>query len=176
MRITDLSIKEFDEYISRDVSVVEFSTEWCGPCKQLASFLSKYESDLEIGRVDCDENGELCNRFEILYVPTIVLFSRGEEIIRIVGFDVMLTGQFLRVYEHLSSYIEDVDVVRRIVDFAGVNNLVVDINVLLHVLKYHGNRCPCRLDVNRCPCDDALESINKIGRCYCGLFFRGKEG
>ena len=175
MKIVDLKAEEFEDYISRDISLVEFSTEWCMPCKHLYEFLVNYDSDLEIGRINCDENVDLCNKLEVQFVPTIILFSKGEEIARAIGFKPKLIDHFIKVYEHLNKNLSDVEVVKRIVKFARENDLIINVNVLVHVLKYHGERCPCRLNVKKCPCDDALENIKKTGRCYCGLFLRSES-
>ncbi len=88
---TELSSATFDEVIgSTEVPVlVEFWAEWCPPCKVLGPILDEISAEfgdrLRLYKVDSDEHRELSARFEVLAVPTILLFSGGELRQRLVG-------------------------------------------------------------------------------------------
>lgn len=86
-----LTVDTFDEAISTSQSpiVVDFWAEWCGPCKMIAPILdeiaTEQEGKLTIGKVNVDENPELARRFEVMSIPTLIVFKDGEPIKRLVG-------------------------------------------------------------------------------------------
>ncbi len=91
LTVAELSSTTFDEVIgSAEVPVlVEFWAEWCPPCKVLAPILDEIGTErgeaLRVYKVNSDEERELSARFEVMAVPTILLFSDGELRQRIVG-------------------------------------------------------------------------------------------
>ena len=70
--------------------VVDFWAEWCGPCKMMAPVFEKladeYEGKLKFAKVDVDSNQKSAGQYGIRGIPTLLVFSGGEEIDRIVGF------------------------------------------------------------------------------------------
>ncbi|OPL19441.1 MAG: hypothetical protein AVO35_10510 [Candidatus Aegiribacteria sp. MLS_C] len=72
------------------VSLVDFSANWCSPCKMLDPVLKKVSEDLEdkvdFYHIDVDESPETSSRFGIRGVPTMIVFHNGQEIDRMVGF------------------------------------------------------------------------------------------
>lgn len=83
--------QEFEKEVlnSEKPVVVDFFATWCGPCKMLGPVLEEVAdetSDVKIVKVDIDENMELASRFGIMSVPTLVIFKKGEEIGREIGF------------------------------------------------------------------------------------------
>ncbi|HEY1650849.1 MAG TPA: thioredoxin [Acidimicrobiales bacterium] len=89
--VAELSSATFDEEILRAESpvLVEFWAEWCPPCKVLAPILHEISTELgdrvRVYKVNSDEHRDLSGRFEVLAVPTILLFSQGELRQRLVG-------------------------------------------------------------------------------------------
>jgi thioredoxin 1 len=69
--------------------LVDFWAEWCGPCKMIAPVLDEIATEnpgkLKIGKINIDENLELARRFEVMSIPTLILFKDGEPTLRIVG-------------------------------------------------------------------------------------------
>jgi thioredoxin 1 len=81
----------FDEQIGAadEAVLVDFWAEWCGPCKMVAPILDEIAADnegkIKIGKVNIDENLELARRFDVMSIPTMILFKNGEPQARIVG-------------------------------------------------------------------------------------------
>lgn len=70
--------------------VMDFFATWCMPCQMLSPVLDsiskKYSNDVEIFKVNVDDNQETAIRYNVSSVPTIIFFKNGEEIERQVGF------------------------------------------------------------------------------------------
>jgi thioredoxin 1 len=86
-----LTDSTFDEEIksSEQPVLVDFWAEWCGPCKMVAPILDEIVSDNEgkirLGKINIDENSDLAQRFDVMSIPTMILFKDGEPQLRIVG-------------------------------------------------------------------------------------------
>jgi len=86
-----LTEQTFDEEVkgSTEPILVDFWAEWCGPCKMIAPVLDEIATEnpgkLKIGKINIDENLELARRFEVMSIPTLILFKDGEPTLRIVG-------------------------------------------------------------------------------------------
>ena len=89
--ITNLSETTFDEEVGAtpEPVLVDFWAEWCGPCKLIAPILEEIAAEqagsIRIAKVNVDEAPDLARRFEVMGIPTLILFDGGVPAKRMVG-------------------------------------------------------------------------------------------
>ena len=87
-KITELDKKNFDSFISKGNCVIDFWAEWCGPCKIMAPEFEKASKEIKnvkFGKVDVDGNQDLAGRFQVMSIPTTILFKNKEQVDRHSG-------------------------------------------------------------------------------------------
>lgn len=86
-----VNVDSFDETITGSSTpvLVDFWAEWCGPCKMIAPVLDEISSEnsdkIKIVKLNVDENPDLARRFEVMSIPTLIVFKDGEIAKRLVG-------------------------------------------------------------------------------------------
>jgi thioredoxin 1 len=69
--------------------IVEYWAEWCGPCRQVAPVLDSIAADragqVDLVTVNVDENPATAQRYGILHVPTVTVFSGGQVVRQVIG-------------------------------------------------------------------------------------------
>ncbi len=89
--ITTLTASTFDEEIktATEPVLVDFWAEWCGPCKMIAPILAEIAGEqagkLRIAKLNVDEATDVARRFEVMSIPTLIVFDNGEPAKRIIG-------------------------------------------------------------------------------------------
>jgi thioredoxin 1 len=89
--VLELTDATFDEEISTSPLpvIVEFWAQWCPPCRLIAPILdsiaTEFSDQLRVYKVNSDERPELAARFDVMSVPTILVFSQGDLRRRLVG-------------------------------------------------------------------------------------------
>jgi len=78
------------EVIKSEVPVVaDFWAEWCGPCRMIAPVLKQlaqeYKDRIKIAKIDVDKEGELAEKYNIVSIPTILVFNKGEVVKQQIG-------------------------------------------------------------------------------------------
>ena len=89
--VLTLSDATFDESVgsSELPIVVDFWAEWCGPCKMIAPALEEIASEqtgrLTVAKLNVDDNPDVARRFDVMSIPTLLVFKGGEPVKRLVG-------------------------------------------------------------------------------------------
>ena len=90
MAIIDLTKENFQVEITKSDKpvLVDFWDVWCGPCQMMAPILHELETempDVQIGKVNVDEQMDLARQFRVVSIPTLIIFKNGQEVQRMVG-------------------------------------------------------------------------------------------
>ena len=89
--VVHLTAGTFDEEVagSAEPLLVDFWAEWCGPCKMIAPILEEiaveYAGKIRIAKLDVDHEPEIARRFDIMSIPTLILFKDGQPELRLRG-------------------------------------------------------------------------------------------
>ncbi len=88
--IVRLTKSNFDHYINGDRPVfIDFWAEWCGPCRAMepvvADLARRYSSEIVFGKLDIDTEPEIATRFDVLSIPTFMIFKSGKPQDAIIG-------------------------------------------------------------------------------------------
>lgn len=73
--------EEFKDVIKKDKVLIDFYADWCGPCKMLSPILEEVEREeqVEIWKVNVDDQQELAREYGIMSIPTVIVFEHGEK-------------------------------------------------------------------------------------------------
>lgn len=89
--IVTLTTASFDETVngSELPVVVDFWAEWCGPCKMIAPILGEIATEqagkLTVAKLNVDDNPDIAMRYNVMSIPTLLVFNNGEVSKRLVG-------------------------------------------------------------------------------------------
>ena len=89
--VTILSDDTFADTISADGEpvLVDFWAEWCGPCKMIAPILEEIADDhvgsIRIAKLNVDEAPDTARQYEVMSIPTMILFKDGAPVKKIIG-------------------------------------------------------------------------------------------
>ena len=90
LEITD---KNFEEVLQqKEITLIDFWAEWCGPCKMLGPVIDELSKDnaenssVAIGKANVDNNKELAFKYGIRSIPTMIFFKNGEMVDKLIGF------------------------------------------------------------------------------------------
>ena len=88
LEVTDVNIE--DVLTKNEVTVLQFSAPWCGPCRTLGPIvdslsLDEKNKDVTIGKSNVDENNASAGKYGIRSIPTLIFLKSGEVIDKMVG-------------------------------------------------------------------------------------------
>ncbi|HGZ5269803.1 TPA: thioredoxin [Staphylococcus aureus] len=90
MAIVKVTDADFDSKVESGVQLVDFWATWCGPCKMIAPVLEElaadYEGKADILKLDVDENPSTVAKYEVMSIPTLIVFKDGQPVDKVVGF------------------------------------------------------------------------------------------
>ena len=90
MSVLKITNENFEEEVinSNKITIIDFYADWCGPCKMMSPIIDKIaeeNNDIKVGKLNVDEAGDIAGQFNIMSIPTILLFKNGKEFKRFVG-------------------------------------------------------------------------------------------
>ena len=69
--------------------LVDFYADWCGPCKMISPIVDEISferSDVSVCKVNVDENTTLAEKYNVMSIPTLIVFKNGKETTRLIGY------------------------------------------------------------------------------------------
>ena len=79
-----------NEVINSDkTTIVDFYADWCGPCKMMSPIIDKIAEEntenIKVGKVNVDENQQLAMKYNVMSIPTILVFKNGNLVKTFIG-------------------------------------------------------------------------------------------
>jgi thioredoxin len=90
-RVQQITQTDFERAVlkSQAPTVVDFYADWCGPCRMVSpvieSLSQEYAGKVNFAKVDTDANQGLAMRYNILSIPTVMIFKGGNIVDKIIG-------------------------------------------------------------------------------------------
>jgi thioredoxin 1 len=81
--VQELDASTFDAAVAGGPLVVDFWAPWCKPCRAIEPLLEQLP--LPVARVNIDEHPEIAARYEVLSIPTVIVFADGEPREKVIG-------------------------------------------------------------------------------------------
>ena len=90
MSVIKLNEENFEgEVLNASQSViVDFYADWCGPCKMMSPIIDEIAEELEnvkVGKINVDNNQDLAAQYDVMSIPTIMIFKNGKAVQTFVG-------------------------------------------------------------------------------------------
>lgn len=88
----NLTNENFEKEVinSKKTILVDFWASWCGPCQMIAPIVEEISNEMsgkiEIGKLNVDEQPEIAIKYDVMSIPTLILFKEGEMVDTIIGY------------------------------------------------------------------------------------------
>ena len=86
--VKNITENEFEKEIEKGKVLVDFYAVWCGPCKMLSPIIEEFSekyNDIKFLKVNVDNELQLAQRFNVMSIPTLILFEDGKEVKKNIG-------------------------------------------------------------------------------------------
>jgi len=104
LEVTDTNFEEVVEKSDKPV-LVDFWAEWCGPCRMQGPIVEEVAETMEgkarVGKLNVDENPQTAQKFQVMSIPTLMIFKGGKVIKQFIGVQSKdtLVGELQKVSE-----------------------------------------------------------------------------
>jgi thioredoxin 1 len=78
--VDELDETTFDDAVADGPLIVDFWAPWCKPCKAIEPVLEQLESRVPVARLNIDDHPEIASRYDVLAIPTVMLFADGKSL------------------------------------------------------------------------------------------------
>lgn len=90
MSVLKITSNNFNEEVinSDKTTIVDFYADWCGPCKMMSPVIDSIAeevSSIKVGKLNVDEAQDVAASYNVMSIPTIIIFKNGKESKRFVG-------------------------------------------------------------------------------------------
>lgn len=90
MSVLKITSKNFEEEVldSDKTTIIDFYADWCGPCKMMSPIIdsiAEENNNIKVGKLNVDEAQNIAIKYNVMSIPTIIIFKNGIENKRFVG-------------------------------------------------------------------------------------------
>ena len=91
MSVLKITSQNFEEEVlkSDKTVLIDFYADWCGPCNAMAPVIEELATELDgkakVGKINVDENPDIAVEYNVMSIPTLIVFKNGKEEKRLVG-------------------------------------------------------------------------------------------
>ena len=91
MSVLKINEQNFENEVlkSEEMVLIDFYADWCGPCKMLSPIIDEIAEEMEgkvkVGKVNVDDNQQLAIKYNVMSIPTIIIYKNGMPVKSFVG-------------------------------------------------------------------------------------------